>query len=184
VSLAAVRPLDLVLQRETAKHQDEIEQLAGVCSAAKRGLLEQFAERVLNNNEPEYFYLEPEPAFGLHEPSCVFLRLSVAVRAQHYSILAARQLSLEEIFQAKLGWLVGNMYSRIGTADWVPDNVPASEFKKKVKDLLDGLVQWVDQEQLRSAKKALPKSTTRRQRSCPSSLRIALLRNASAFWTL
>jgi hypothetical protein len=155
ISLAAVRPLSLVIEREIANFQDDFDRRAGVCSRAKRDLLEQFIERVLNNNNPEYFYFEPEPAFGLHQPSCAFLRLSVAVRAHdHYEeLLEARQLCLEEIFQAKLGWLVGNMYSRVGTEDWVPDNLPRHEFKEKVHDLLDNFVRWFDAEHLKAAKK-------------------------------
>lgn len=155
VSLAAVRPLSVVITRDISRHQDDFDRRAGVCSQGKRQLLEQFVEKVLNNNEPEYFYLHPEPAFGLHQPSCAFLRLSVAVRAEdHYAkLLAARQLCLEGVFQAKLGWLIGNMYSRVGTEDWVPRTLPESEFKKKLADHLNEVVRWVDPEQLKAAKK-------------------------------
>jgi ketosteroid isomerase-like protein len=158
VSVAAVRPFSLVIEREIAKYQDTFDGTAGVCAKTKRALVEQFVERILNNNEPEYFYLEPEPAFGLHEPSCAFLRLSIAVRAhQHYQkLLAARVLSLTDVFQAKLGWLVGNMYSRVGTADWVPDSLSDEGFRAKVRGSLDADVQWIEADQLRAAKKAPP----------------------------
>ena len=65
ISLAAVRPLSIVLEREIAKHQDKFDIEANTCAQTRRALIEQFLERVLNNNEHEYFYLEPEPAFGI-----------------------------------------------------------------------------------------------------------------------
>ncbi len=164
VSVAAVRPLGLLIEREIAKHQDRFEGTAGVCSLSKRGIVEQFIGHVLNNNETEYFYLEPEPALDLHEPSCAFLRLSIAVRAQeHYEkLLAARRLCLDPVFQAKLGWLIGNMYSRVGTEDWVPENLTEGAFKIKVKGFLDVAVQWVEADQLKAAKKNLPEALTSR----------------------
>jgi hypothetical protein len=154
VSIAAVRPLRIVLEREVAKHQDQIDRLAQVCSESQKGRLQDLVTRILNNNEPEYFYLEPEPTFGVYEPSCAFLRLSVALRAhEHYqSLLKARVLSLSEIFQAKLGWLVGNMYSRIGTQDWVPDHATEAQFAVKVRHMLGGIVLWVPPDQLKAAK--------------------------------
>jgi hypothetical protein len=66
VSLAAIRPLQVVLEREVARHQKhEIEKIGQVWSMDHRGRVHEFLRRVLNNNEPEYFYLEPEPAFEL-----------------------------------------------------------------------------------------------------------------------
>ena len=49
-----------------------------------------------------------------------YLKVSIALKSQeHYDkCLAAKKLELSDEFKAKLGWLVGNMYSRVGTADW------------------------------------------------------------------
>lgn len=165
VSLAAVRPLSLVIQREVERFQDEFAVSAGVCSKRVQNLLEQFVERLLNNNEDEYFYLERDRALGLHEPSCAFLRLSVAVRAEdHYDkLVAARLLSLTDVFQAKLGWLVGKMYSRVGTPDWVPDHTNETEFKRTVQEVLGSVVRWVEEDQLKLAKKSRPEGTATRE---------------------
>jgi hypothetical protein len=46
-------------------------------------------------------------------------------------------LELKESFRAKLGWLAGNLYSRIGTEDWTPENRTKKAFKKMVEDILD-----------------------------------------------
>lgn len=156
LTLAAVRPLSLVLAREVEKEQKHaLEKGANCVSSAKRGNFQDFIYKLLNNNNSDYFYLHSEPSFGFSEPSCAFLRLSVAVRAdEHYDkCLKARKFSLENTFKAKLGWLVGDMYSRVGTPDWVPDYTTRQEFSKLVGDLLDGACQWVDANKLDRAKK-------------------------------
>lgn len=170
ISLAAVRPLSLVLEREIEKYQDNFAREAGVCSKGEQSEtkreLEEFVERLFNNNDPEFFYLEPQLDLGLSEASCAFLRLSIAVRGQeHYEKLCdARVLTLTDVFQAKLGWLVGNMYSRVGTPDWVPERVPTrSQFRKKIEKVLGAMVQWVDDEQLIMARKDRPAATASRE---------------------
>jgi len=165
ISLAAVRPLSLVIQREVGRYQDEFAAEAGVCSKRVQNLLEQFVERLLNNNEDEYFYLEKDLGLGFAEASCAFLRLSVAVRAEeHYEkLLEARTLSLTDVFQAKLGWLVGKMYSRVGTPDWVPDHTNETEFKRTIQEVLGGVVRWVEEDQLKAARKTRPPQASSRE---------------------
>lgn len=158
ITLAAVRPLSLLITREIRKYQrSTLTKAAMACSQRERSKLEMFLERFLNNNEPEYFYLHEEPALGFPESSCGFLRFSIPLRAyEHYeTLLGARILSLTEIFQAKLGWLVGHMYSRVGTEDWVPANVTQQEFDDQISDLLDALCMWVEDERLQKAKREI-----------------------------
>lgn len=155
ITLAAIRPLDLVVQREIGKcQQDEFSRVAMVCGGRMRSKLEQFLARLLNNNEPGYFYLHEAPEFGLSESSCAFLRLSISLKsALHYETCRqARILSLKDVFQAKLGWLVGNVYSRVGTEDWVPRYRTRSEFARHIRDILDCSCRWVNDEQLKAAK--------------------------------
>lgn len=156
ISLAAVRPLSLLLERELKKGQDEYDYAGKICKKSVKSRLEQFLERLFNNNEPEYFYLHEEPTFNLQERSCAFLRLSVAIRtSDHYeTCLDSRLLSLSQVFQAKLGWLVGNMYSRVGTEDWTPINCSKEQFKELIAMTLDELCLWIDDERLRHAKQS------------------------------
>ena len=170
ITLAAVRPLSLVLEREIEKLQDPLCKQAGVCGKGEQSRdkrkLEEFVARLLNNNEPEFFYLEPEIGRGLPEPSCAFLQLSIAVRARdHYqTLLDARTLALSEVFQAKLGWLVGHMYSRVGTPDWLaPPSMTKSQFAKRIDRTLGELVHWVDEEQLNLARDQWPEGATREE---------------------
>jgi hypothetical protein len=138
--LAAVRPLDNVLQREAARYQKSpIHRKGCICPETKRDYLYQFLVRLLNNNHPEYFFLYEDASLGLSETCCAFIRLSIAIRAnEHYDkCLGAKFLELKESFRAKLGWLAGNLYSRIGTEDWTPENRTKKAFKKMVEDILD-----------------------------------------------
>ena len=158
ITLAAIRPLSLVLELELRGHQNEIEKAAMVCSDRKQFLLIQFYERLLNNNDPEYFYLHEQPELHFPESSCALLRQSISLEAQQYydNFLDARVISLMGIFQAKLGWLVGNMYSRVGTEDWVPDHLTKEEFDDRVKKEIEALCPWIPDKQLKEAQRKAP----------------------------
>lgn len=159
ITLAAVRHAALAIEREVATHQDAFAAAAGVCSDRKRALLRRFVGQLMNNNDPRYFYLHAQPEVGLTENECAFLRLSIAIKADlHYErCLDARVLSLNEAFRAKLGWLVGNLYSRVGTEDWVPGKVATDKELGGIIDAtLDGWISWVDEKQLKAAKKSAP----------------------------
>jgi hypothetical protein len=155
ITLGVIRPLSLLVEREIEQHQDEFDKEASVCKISAKSKLTQFLERLFNNNEPEYFYIEPQPEVNMSEPSCAFLRLSISIRAyQHYDVcFEAKTLSLSEGFRAKLGWMIGNVYSRIGTEDWVPGTLTKNEFATKIKTTLESLSQWVDDQRLESVKK-------------------------------
>jgi hypothetical protein len=151
ISVAAVRPLELVISREVARLQrSPLESAHRLCDAKHREKIAQFLERLLNNNEEEYFYLHPyqvsESVAGLTEAHCAFLALSIALKSElHYdTCLNAKIIQLDDSFQHKLGWLTGKMYSRVGTADWVPDGCTAQQFEAHVGRLLDDACVWID----------------------------------------
>jgi hypothetical protein len=151
ISIAAVRPMEVVLSREIARLQrNPIESKHRLCDAAHRDKVKQFVERLLNNNEEEYFYLHPsQDADGpmvLDQPHCAFLALSIAIKSElHYqTCLDAKVLQLDESFQHKLGWLVGKMYSRVGTVDWVPKAKTEEEFEGLVRSIVEGACVWID----------------------------------------
>ena len=77
----------------------------------------------MNQNEQALglFYLYPDEEVRIAEHSCRHcLQVSVALRAkEHYASLHdARCGRLAAEFQGKLGWLMGNLFSRVGTKDW------------------------------------------------------------------
>lgn len=149
VTVAAVRPLRLVLEREVRRFQyNPIEAKLGICSRAQHPKMVQLAERLLNNNQGEYFFLQREPGSGFEHDHCAFLQLSIALKAElHYeTLLAAKILQLSDSFQHKLGHLVGTMYSRVGTEDWVPEHATEEEFRSRVHTLVEDLVDWIEKD--------------------------------------
>jgi hypothetical protein len=61
------------------------------------------------------------------------LRVSVSVRSDHYQTLVdARTGRLKPAFQAKLGWLLGNLYDRPATPDWGDNPAQESKLKKMI----------------------------------------------------
>src|SRR5690606_7730478 len=69
--------------------------------------------------------------------------------------LKARRLSLRSVFQAKLGWLAGNIYARVGTDDWVPTVMNVSDFKRHIEHILSTQCQWVDDKKYAAASKEI-----------------------------
>jgi hypothetical protein len=102
--------------------------------------------RLLNNNESAYFFLRKSPERDVAEDCCAFLALSIAIKSDlHYgTCLEARRIALADAFQAKLGWLVGQMYSRIGTEDW-----DEADVQRETKLALKRLAIWVDDKKLK-----------------------------------
>jgi hypothetical protein len=150
ITIAAVRSLDEMFNRYISRFQKtKIEKKGRICDKKNYSRISQFTERLFNNNEEEYFYLEQDLELGLQESLVAFLRLSIALKVQHYDIcLSAKKAEMADIFSAKLGWMVGKMYSRIGTPDWVPDACNSTQFEGKCKRLLDSNVLWVDSKAL------------------------------------
>jgi len=110
----------------------------------------EFLQRLFNNNEPGYFFLDSEDTL-LESDSVAFLNLSIAIKADlHFqTCIQAKILQLDATFQAKLGWLVGQMYSRVGTLDWNP-----SALRQKVNQVLQEAAIWVDDSKVASLEAA------------------------------
>ena len=84
------------------------------------------------------------------------LRIAIALHTKHYEkILSSRRGRLLPEFQAKLGWLVGNLYSRVGTDDWSEPR----DRRQQQKDIIDGIlddlteVKWASSEAIDRAEK-------------------------------
>ena len=158
LTLAAVRPFSTVLKRELEKCQSNwFENKGMICSLDRKGQISEFIRKLLNNNQPDYFYLHEDESKAFPESMCAFLRLSIAIKAKdHYeTCLNAKKFELREEFRAKLGWLVGNLYSRVGTMDWTPIFKTDPDFKKIIKDLLEKNALWVDKKIIKALKKRI-----------------------------
>jgi hypothetical protein len=161
ITIAAVRPLRTALNRYVAQYQSGIIEIEnGLVKKEAKDNIRRFLNKLLNNNYPEYFYLHEDINYDFAESSVAFLRLSVALKSElHYAAcLESKAMELTEGFKAKLGWLVGNMYSRIGTPDWVPTILAEkSTFDQKIDETLKQYYQWVEKERLDKLKEAIKK---------------------------
>lgn len=154
VTLAAVKSLNDVIQRAVDSEVDKTKQIAiekyKWCSDKHKPRISSTLGSLLNNNDKSHFFLKAYPDKGLPEDACTFLHLSIALRSyQHYDLLlAAKIIELESNFQSKLGWLVGNLYSRVGTADQIPHCFPnQKEFDLYLSEILNAHVIWVEHSQ-------------------------------------
>lgn len=145
ISIAPVRSLSLLAERHIAQNAlDTIRAELPVLGNKAKSKANEFFQRVLNNNESGYFYLEAADT-PLLEDSVAFLNLSIAIKSElHFQkCLDAKILQLTMAFQAKLGWLVGQSYSRVGTEDW-----PADKLNAKVRRALQDTAIWVEDDKL------------------------------------
>lgn len=117
ITLCAVRPLQTLVERELAKYRKDVGNFPiAVASTSKRGLAEQYLERVLHNTLDGHFFVPRGSVPGLTNHLCGFLALSVSLRVDHYeACLNAKVAQASDIFAAKIGWLAGNLYSRVAT---------------------------------------------------------------------
>ena len=161
ISLAAVRGLDVVIERlleEEITSQDHLKiDGKSFCSESYKRNLADSVKKIYNNNDKNLFFLKASPEDGLNENSCTFLHLSIAIRAyQHYDLcLSSKILELTESFQSKLGWLVGNLYSRVGTEDYVPGALQDNKsFDELIRETLESHIGWIPEKIYSNFKKA------------------------------
>lgn len=158
ITLAAIRPIEEVLRRSAAELQDDWQRETRVISSSARDKLKLLLERLLDTNEPGYFYLHPDVNVGLHQRYCAFLALSVALRRDHYELcLRAKLFELKEPFQAKLGWLIGDLYSRVAVDEW-DEKVKDPRLDAEISTLLRESFVMIDDDKIREAVEELKQS--------------------------
>ena len=129
----------------------------------------QLLERIFNQNAQSegIFYLHPDASVKIEEPSVALLQVSVALKAhEHYGqLIGARSGGLAEPFQSKLGWLIGNLFSRVATKDWEKPikNKMIKAFLEKSKYTGDTYPRWVPKKHVRAAEEAMIDITGKNQ---------------------
>lgn len=148
INIAPARPLNIVIKNIILKYQyDDVEQKLGFISEKRKQKIYDFMERLFNNNEHDYFFLYREPNLELDDEHCAFLRLSIAVRSESYATLVqSKFLQIKEPYRSKLGFLVGNLYSRVATEDWLPKRCTKIRFKQYTQQPIENpdLVLWIE----------------------------------------
>ena len=113
--------------------------------------------RIFNQNEQSLglFYLHPDADVGIGKSSVALLRVSVAFRVEHYQCLVeARRGRLRPEFGNKLGWLVGNIFSRVGTPDWSDQPDGKKVVDQMTTQLLKEHAVWVADADVQAARGA------------------------------
>lgn len=159
VSLCVIRELDQVLPYML--HEICGTEITGVYTKEGRFSAEQLLIRVVNQNEQArgLFYLHPDADVGIATPSVALLRISIALRREHYKVLTnARCGRVMPEFAAKLGWLTGNLFARVATPDW-DEKEGKNSAKGIAKAMLDSASEtdgrnWVSEKWLEAARKA------------------------------
>lgn len=154
ISLAAVRPLSLVVDRLLQKYRFEYDFPLSICAKEREILVTQTLERLLHNSEEGYFFLKGGSHPNIKTDLCVFLPLSVALQINHFkACLSSKVAQLDHIFQAKVGWLTGNLYSRIGTPDLEEHENNPEAFKTTFyEDAIYHRTAWLTGSQLKRLK--------------------------------
>lgn len=147
ISVAVIRPLNQVIL-------DLIDQVCspigpGIYRDSERARAKELLYRVFNQNEWKLgiFYLHPDADLtvrgeevgpsGFGDNAVCLLRVSVALRRVHYKVLcAARCGRLKPEFSNKLGWMVGNLYSRVATPDWSEHPGGGAQIDELVSDFV------------------------------------------------
>jgi hypothetical protein len=135
INIATVRSLKEVSTRLLEKAVNPVAK--GVFPKSSQKDARDFLHRLFNQNEQAQglFYFHPDADIELGDHSVAFLRVITTLKSYHYdALIAARRGRLAPDFQAKFGWLVGNLYSRAATPDWA-DAVGGSETLSSLENL-------------------------------------------------
>lgn len=149
ITLAALRSYDDFILRESNKYK--IKEINGfkLLEKSRYDAFLQQLERLYNNNENGYFFLSDDSDAGIQDKLVAFLKVSFALKSNlHYDkCVKAKIAELNDEFKAKLGWLVGQMYSRVGTKDWYT-LMERSSFLDKISDDLKSRFVVAEKERL------------------------------------
>jgi hypothetical protein len=156
IALAPVRSLRAILARE---FEDSLLRTPGglyvIGSTGTQGRYEDFLVKLINNNDPRHFFIPARPELQIAEDMCIMLPLALAIRADHdEKCVDGRVAQLDDLFQAKLGWLLGQQFSRVGTPDW-----PETELEKKVQDVSDRSLSWLPDHEFEQIKRDLSRTS-------------------------
>lgn len=143
ITLAPIRPLRVIVEREFHCQLSNLKPKAQAFGSNRlKDSYEDFLRKLFNNNDSKYFFILEQQDKLIAEDMCAVTTLSISIKIEHYDeCMKARILQLDDTFQAKLGWLVGQQYSRVGTPDW-----PEEELSQKIGEAISKTAVWVKDE--------------------------------------
>lgn len=160
ITICAMRPLSTFTEQQIAPlcfNSLHNEQDIKLVNKSLQKNIEQKLERLLNNTEPGYFFIRAGSHPRLQDDTVAYLRLSIALNVKHYDVcFNAKIAELEDAFQAKVGWLVGNEYSRVGTKDITDMGVDPDVYKSEfIDDVLGKTAQFLTNSEYGRLRKAV-----------------------------
>lgn len=165
LTIATVRTIEDVLSREKYKFIFNVyDKDLGVGNKKTKTKYDQFIERLINNNDDQYFYLHKDEILGLNGDHCAILRLSIPLKSiLHYqALLDGKIIQLKEPFQHKLGYLVGNTYNRVGTEDWLSEGRDRTYYRNLINrylDIISNEIEWIEDDKYKSLHKTIKKKS-------------------------
>lgn len=168
ITLAAAKPFSVAIEnyfRQNAKSIDGSDFSYYPTKMQNQAL--QLVERHLNNTEKDFFFLPASDRHGIPKDLAVYLRLTITLESKHYETLAdAKIAELADIFRAKLGWLVGDMYSRVATPDLDEQGSKGSEIKNTFYDkyVRKDNIYWLTGLEAKRLRGAVKEERNRRER--------------------
>ena len=132
IAVAAAGPLEKVIRERIRREAKSIEGTSVVYHTKSQiAQFKQLLERYIHNTDDDHFFLPQSGHPDIPQDLLVFLRLPIALQREHYEILLkAKVAELEDVFRARLGWMKGNIYSRVATPD-IEEMPGADAFKSK-----------------------------------------------------
>lgn len=153
ISLCAIRPLSQVLTKLIAQVAKPA--AAGIFPKSGKEEAKRFLERLFNQNEQAtgLFFLHEDADSGIGEPAVAMLRVTVTFKSDHYETLTTSRVGrLTPQYQAKLGWLVGNLYNRPASPDWADFNGGKAKLETMISDYTSLGITWIDDVLVAAAK--------------------------------
>lgn len=145
ISLSTIRPLSQVLTKVIA--QVVTPAADGIFPSSEKEEARRFLDRVFNQNEQSLglFFLHEDADSGIGESAVAMLRVTVAVKNEHYQTLVKSRVGrLKPQYQAKLGWLLGNLYNRPASPDWADFDGGKAKLKEMISQYSSIGITWID----------------------------------------
>ncbi len=119
-----------------------------ICPDGLRNALSDSLRQIVNNNHAGYLFLRADPGAGIPDDQCAVLRVNFPLRAEHYGLLLeAKRVQLASVFQAKLGWLLGDIFARVGTPDWEESDERSAAASQLLKPFIK-VYTWLPEKRL------------------------------------
>lgn len=132
ITLSPIRLLREMLQQVLESLYEPL--ASGIFSTEFKFEARKLLDRIVNQNEQALglFYLHPDADLELGEAAVIALRVGIALRSCHYDEMCASRIGrLKAEYQSRLGWMVGNLYSRVAVPGW-EDRTGGKRLQKEI----------------------------------------------------